>query len=168
MTPLFARSCAILLLVVGTVGCDAVTKRIAMESLAGSPAQSFLGDTIRLTYAENAGGFLSFGSSLPDWARTHVFTVSVGFLLLMLAVLAWRNGWQRWRTAAFALFIAGGASNWVDRLGDGRVVDFLNIGIGGLRTGIFNVADVAIMLGAALFLFAEYRASVERRKEQRP
>jgi signal peptidase II len=44
-------------------------------------------------------------------------------------------------------------------LGDGRVIDFLNVGIGGLRTGIFNVADVAIMVGVALFLFAESRAS---------
>ena len=37
-------------------------------------------------------------------------------------------------------------------------MDFLNIGIGWLRTGIFNFADVAIMLGAALFLISELPA----------
>jgi signal peptidase II len=39
----------------------------------------------------------------------------------------------------------------------GSVVDFLNVGIGSLRTGIFNVADMAIMLGVALLLLAELR-----------
>ena len=53
------------------------------------------------------------------------------------------------------LFIAGGASNWIDRVLRGSVVDFLNMGIGPLRTGVFNLADVAIMLGAALFVFGE-------------
>ena len=53
------------------------------------------------------------------------------------------------------LFLAGGASNWVDRLVHGRVVDFLNLGIGPLRTGVFNVADVAIMAGLGLLLWAQ-------------
>jgi signal peptidase II len=149
----------VLLLVACTVGCDAVTKRLAAENLAGFPAQSFLGDTVRLTYAENTGGFLNLGATLPPWARTTVFTVAVGAFLLVMVAAAWRSGWRRWHTVALSLLLAGGFSNWVDRLGDGRVIDFLNLGIGGLRTGIFNVADVAIMIGVALFLFAESRAS---------
>ena len=50
------------------------------------------------------------------------------------------------------LLFAGGFSNLVDRVVHGRVVDFLNVGIGPVRTGIFNVADMAIMLGVALLL----------------
>ena len=57
MTTLVTRWCVVLLLVASTVGCDVVTKRLAAENLAGFPAQSFLGDTVRLSYAENAGGF---------------------------------------------------------------------------------------------------------------
>jgi signal peptidase II len=54
----------------------------------------------------------------------------------------------------WSLVIGGGASNLIDRLvRDGRVVDFLRIGIGELRTGVFNVADAAIVLGLAC-LFA--------------
>ncbi len=53
------------------------------------------------------------------------------------------------------MFFAGGVSNWIDRLLGGSVVDFLNVGIGWMRTGVFNVADVAIMLGIALFMLAE-------------
>jgi signal peptidase II len=159
MNALFTRCCVVLLLVAGTVGCDGITKHLAAERLAGLPVKSFFADTVRLSYAENAGGFLSLGDTLPVWARTTLFTVATGAFLLLLVVVAWRSGWQEWRTAALSLFVAGGFSNWVDRLSDGTVVDFLNVGIGGLRTGVFNVADVAIMVGVALFLYAEFRAS---------
>jgi signal peptidase II len=152
MNALFTRCCVVLLLVAGTVGCDGITKHLAAERLAGLPVKSFFADTVRLSYAENAGGFLSLGDTL-------LFTVATGAFLLLLVVVAWRSGWQEWRTAALSLFVAGGFSNWVDRLSDGTVVDFLNVGIGGLRTGVFNVADVAIMVGVALFLYAEFRAS---------
>jgi signal peptidase II len=155
----FIRCCVVLFLVAGTVGCDGVTKHLAAEKLAGLPVQSFFADTIRLSYVENTGGFLSLGETLPEWTRTTLFTVATGAFLLLLVVVAWRSGWQQWRTVALSLFVAGGFSNWADRLGDGRVVDFLNVGIGGVRTGIFNVADVAIMVGITLFLFAESRAS---------
>ena len=151
------KSLALLLLVVMTIGCDRVTKQLATENLAGEPTRSFLADTFRLTYAENTGGFLSLGAGLPSALRNAVFTVVTGALLLVLAGFAWRQRGSVWHAAAFALFIAGGASNWFDRVSDGRVVDFMNLGIGWLRTGIFNVADVAIMLGLAVFVLAELR-----------
>jgi signal peptidase II len=48
----------------------------------------------------------------------------------------------------------GSASNLIDRILHGSVIDFLNIGLGNLRTGIFNVADVAIFFGIALLMFS--------------
>ncbi len=157
------RAAVLLLLVALTIGCDRVTKHMATESLAGAPTQSFLADTFRLTYAENPGGFLSLGAGMPPALRTAVFSVVTALILLALALWAWRHRSRTWHTAAVALFIAGGASNWFDRLSDGRVVDFMNVGVGWLRTGIFNVADVAIMAGAALFVLAELRSKAERR-----
>ena len=160
-TPSATRTTAtrlgLLALAVVTVGCDRVTKHIATRVLEGEPSRSYLGDTLRVTYAENTGGFLSLGSGLPDSVRTAVFTIATGLALLALAVVALRGRWSGLRLAALVLFVAGGASNWVDRALHGSVVDFLNVGLGPLRTGIFNVADMAIMLGAALFLLAELR-----------
>jgi signal peptidase II len=61
---------------------------------------------------------------------------------------------EPWRVVALALVAGGGISNLIDRLlYNGRVTDFLNVGIGSLRTGIFNVADMAIMAGALLLLW---------------
>ena len=158
----FGRPIALLLLVIGTIGCDRVTKQLATESLAGTPTQSFFADTVRLTYAENPGGFLSLGAAMSPGLRTAVFSVATGAMLVVLAFVGWRQRNRAWHAAALALFIAGGASNWVDRFNHGHVVDFLNVGIGWLRTGVFNVADAAIMLGAGLDLVAELRAKSAR------
>ena len=133
-----------------TIGCDRATKHVATALLAGEPDRSYLADTVRLGYAENTGGFLSLGADWPAAARLAVFTVATGLALLTLVVIAIRGGFAGPSTAGLVLFVAGGASNWIDRVLCGRVVDFLNIGIGPIRTGIFNVADVAIMAGAGL------------------
>ena len=44
----------------------------------------------------------------------------------------------------------------MDRLIHGSVVDFLNVGIGPVRTGVFNVADVAIMLGVGTVMLTQF------------
>ena len=148
---------ALILVIVATIGCDRVTKHVATETLSGRPTQSYLSDTVRLGYTENAGGFLSIGDSLPSSARTAVFTIGTGLVLVVLAIMAFRVRLSRWHGVGLALFIAGGTSNWIDRAMNGVVVDFLNLGVGWLRTGVFNVADVAIMLGAGIFALAELR-----------
>jgi signal peptidase II len=59
---------------------------------------------------------------------------------------------------ALSFVLAGGGSNLFDRLSnDGRVVDFVILGAGGFRTGIFNLADVCIMAGASVFLVTMIR-----------
>jgi signal peptidase II len=142
--------------VLSTIGCDRVTKHAATTMLAGAPSRSYLADTVRLVYVENPGGFLSLGAGLPPVVRTGLFTAGTGLLLCMLVVLAIRRRRDRWPTLGLALFVAGGASNWIDRVARGSVVDFLNVGVGPMRTGVFNVADVAIMLGASVVVLATF------------
>lgn len=149
----------LVLAVLGTIGCDRVTKHLAVGALAGAPDRSYVGDTIRLGYVENRGGFLSVGARLSPAARTLVFTVGTGVLLVALLVAAIRHRWRGWSAIGVALFIGGGTSNWIDRAVRGSVVDFLNVGIGPVRTGIFNVADMAIVLGAALVVFVGLRST---------
>jgi hypothetical protein len=72
------------------------------------------------------------------------------------SVSSTQRRWDRLSTLGLALFVAGGASNWIDRVTRGRVVDFLNVGVGPVRTGAFNVADVAIMLGAGVIVIAAF------------
>jgi signal peptidase II len=89
-----------------------------------------------------------------------IFTVLVGIFLLALLVYLLRSNELTWfATVCLSLVCAGGLSNLIDRIAyDGRVVDFLNVGIGPLRTGIFNVADMAITFGALLMLGESLRS----------
>jgi signal peptidase II len=154
---LFSKSVVLCLLLAATAGCDRVTKHLAMTNLAGMPEQSFLADTIRLDYHENAGGFLSVGATWRPEVRAAVFQVANGVLLLGTLILASTFKWSRLAAVGLLMFLAGGTSNLVDRIAMGRVIDFLSIGIGPVRTGIFNVADVAILAGIALLLFERWR-----------
>ena len=143
----------ILLVVVGTIGCDRVTKEWATRTLRTSPPRSYAGDAIRLVYTENPGAFLGLGSTLPHGVRFWTFTVGCGVLLLgLVGWAALRRGVPLSTALSAALIVGGGAGNLVDRIQQGRVVDFLNLGAFGLRTGIFNVADVAITTGVILLV----------------
>jgi signal peptidase II len=147
------RTVALLVLVVTTIGCDRVTKHMAVASLEGRPSRSFFADIVRVEYAENTGGFLSLGASLPPVIRTAIFKVGTALILVGMLLAAIKLRWRGWPLVGISLFCAGGASNWMDRITRGSVIDFLNLGFGTLRTGIFNVADVAVMLGVCTVLF---------------
>lgn len=133
---------------------DFATKWLALRMLRPYEQLSYLGDTVRLDLVENTGGFLGLGAGWPPALRFAIFVLSCAVLLAVLISVAWgRHRPPPAEVWGLALMIGGGAANWVDRLfGDG-VIDFMNVGIGGLRTGIFNVADMALMLGAALAAF---------------
>jgi signal peptidase II len=138
-------------LLVFTVGCDRVTKHMASISLADGHSKSYLAETVRFEYAENSGAFLGLGANLPEWIRTGLFTIGTGVLLVAIAMFAWTHLAHTRAVFGLTLFAAGGLSNLFDRIRYGSVIDFMNVGVGPLRTGIFNVADLAILAGVIVF-----------------
>ncbi len=145
------RSVAVLSLVAGCVGCDRVSKGIAVSLLPEGQRVSLLGDVVRLEHVRNQGAFLGAGSGLGERARRLAFTWGVGILVVVALVAALRSSAPKAATTGAALVAAGGLGNLWDRIATGGwVIDFMNLGVGPVRTGIFNVADVAIVLGAIL------------------
>jgi signal peptidase II len=158
------KTAIILMTLFGSVGCDQVTKYAAREMLTPRETHSYLGDIFRVTLVENHGAFLGLGSNLPESVRTIIFTVVVGIALVAALIWMIRNrALSTTAIVATSLVVGGGIGNLIDRVASqGGVTDFLNLGIGALRTGIFNVADVWIMAGAALlFLAKDFRNSDE-------
>jgi signal peptidase II len=136
------------------VGCDQVSKSAARSMLHSGVTESLFADSLRLQLTQNPGSFLSLGASLPEQLRFTLFTAAVAVIVIGLVCAAlFARRLSTARFVALALAAGGGISNLIDRLlYDGRVTDFLNVGIGSLRTGIFNLADMAILAGALLFL----------------
>lgn len=153
---------------IGCVGCDQVTKVTARTFLSTGTTMSFFNDTVRLQHTENPGGFLSMGDSLPIVARTIVFTL--GSTVLVAGAIFWAVRSRRastLQTIGAALVCSGGLGNLIDRfIRHGYVTDFLNVGIGTLRTGIFNVADFALLVGAALLLLSGIGTEAHRQTTQ--
>jgi signal peptidase II len=144
------RISVVAIILFATIGCDQTTKLIAKTALKNTPPQIFLHNIFRLEYAENTGAFLSFGAALPERFRFLMFTFGVGLFLAGALYYVLKNKVSRINFIGLCLLIGGGLGNLIDRIFYGRVIDFMNFGIGDLRTGIFNVADVAVVVAIAL------------------
>lgn len=145
----FKRLLLIVPVLFSCVGCDQMTKNFARQSLATSGPISYFDNILRLQYTENPGAFLSIGAGSSENMRFWLFIILIGiFLVGMLVYLMASSNSSKPQTIALSLVVGGGISNLIDRiLNEGRVIDFMNVGIGPLRTGIFNVADIAITIG---------------------
>jgi len=142
-----------------TVGLDQWTKVLALNHLQGAPDLFYLSDILRLTFVRNTGAFLSLGSDLGPVLRPLLLNAFPAILLVALLYFIFREKQlNRWQTVALSLIVGGGLSNIVDRLLHGSVVDMLHLDLGfeilgkRMQTGIFNVADMAIMAGMFMML----------------
>ena len=141
---------------------DRVTKSWVAENIPLGTARPVVGDYVRIVHAQNTGA--AFGL-LPE--RTTLLSV-----LSVLAVLAIVYYYRQiastsWLvTATLGMQLGGAAGNLVDRVRQGYVIDFVDVGVGDVRFWAFNVADSSIVVGIALVTFALWRE--ERRAQARP
>lgn len=151
-----ANKKALLTAVVGTVVVlDVLTKMWAMNSLTfGHPVQ-VLGDFFRLTYTHNPGA--AFGINIGDHSRMFFLVLSLVALGVLGMIYRSTPAGDRLRLFAVALVGGGAIGNIIDRFRfEAGVVDFLDVGIGAHRWPIFNVADMAVSIGAVLLLVSFY------------
>ncbi len=128
---------------------DQVSKYLVRHNLDPHATVSVVGDFFRLTYVENSGIVfgIKVGGALP------LFTV-----LSIVATILILYYFYRERTnhlgirISLALVLGGAIGNLIDRIVFGRVVDFLDFGLGKYRFFVFNVADSAVTVGVILFL----------------
>lgn len=153
------RLILISLTVLPLVVVDQGSKLLAVVLLEGRGVISFYNDSLRFVLAENTGGFLSLGAALPPGVRNIIFVCATALLLLLFLFYVLFDRRQTRGTAVSAsMIIGGGTGNLIDRIvNDGAVIDFVNIGIGRVRTGIFNIADMAVLSGCLLLLLYSWR-----------
>ncbi len=150
----------ILLVSLSCIGVDQVTKLLASEHLSRNMMNSYFSDVFRIGYTENIGAFLGLGNSLSDEHRFGIFVLAVGaFLLGLFFYLVTSSKLNLNSLVALSMIFSGGASNFYDRVvNNGAVVDFLNVGFGSIRTGVFNIADMVIMAGMLMFILSQNKA----------
>ena len=145
-------------ILISCIGFDQATKSIATHTLRNSPPQILLAGTVRLEYALNPGGFLSLGHNISEPMRSWIFVACNVFTMCVITGFLFFRRLINWKLfIALSYILAGGIGNLIDRVtNNGLVTDFINVGIGPLRTGIFNVADMAVMFGGFALIFLTY------------
>jgi signal peptidase II len=142
------------------IGLDRITKQWAKANLMFKEPKVYWDNFFRFEYVENTGAALSLGDNLPQpWSFWLLSMIPLGVMLwLFVYVMREINNFTNFKLFCFAMIISGGLGNIIDRIiYDRRVTDFMNIGIGDIRTGIFNVADVWITSGV-IGLFIVYNS----------
>jgi len=136
-----------------------MTKFLATEYLPKDQMDSYFFDLLRVGYTENIGAFLGLGNGLSEQTRFWLFLVVIGvFLAGLLWYLITNSKQSLYSLLALTLVFSGGVSNLYDRvINNGAVIDFLNVGVGTIRTGIFNVADIAIMVGVFILFISQMK-----------
>jgi signal peptidase II len=145
----YQRFIIVIMILCCCVGCDRITKEMAKQTLQHAPPMSYFHDCFRLQYTENQGAFLSLGVNWSDHLWFWILVILPGIILCgTLLFILISHKIHPYHILTLSLIIGGGIGNLFDRIVHHRkVIDFMNIGIGSLRTGIFNVADVLIMIG---------------------
>lgn len=135
---------------------DQLTK-IVVEKLFQYGEELPVTSFFNLVLAYNKGAAFSFLAGASGWQRyffTAVGIIAVTFIIYLLR----KHPGQRLFCWSLALIMGGAIGNVIDRVAYGHVVDFLDFywtGIGHFPA--FNIADVAITLGAMLFILDELR-----------
>ncbi len=147
------RNLLIIALVLLNVGCDQISKDMVRKQVGERTSIHLIQDNFILTNVENTGAMLGFGQDFPAWLKVPLLQVIPVLVLLFLLISILRKAnLNKWLVIAFACVIGGGIGNLIDRIAYGSVTDFFHIKIGIFKTGIFNMADVSVTMGAIMIL----------------
>jgi signal peptidase II len=167
MNRLVRRIVVVLTVLAANIFLDRITKWFA-ELLKDRDPVSFFWNAIVLHYVENTGAFLSLGDSWPEPVKVVIFLALP--ILVCLGAIAYClfKKTDAVRTVLIVTIAAGGISNLYDRLFHSfHVTDFLNFGLGNVRTGIMNVADLSVTLGVILLVVYEYSRKTKRESKSK-
>jgi len=130
---------------------DQATKYWTIQSLELHESYEIL-SFFSFTYARNYGAAFSFLGDAGGWQKYLFTTIAIVVSAYLIYLLKKNAATQRWISCAYALILSGAVGNAMDRLMFGYVVDFLDFDLGFYRWPTFNIADIAIFIGAAMMI----------------
>ena len=154
------------MLAFGVVAVDVVTKALAVANLTPRHIpHPIIGDVVRFTLAYNPGA--AFGMHVGAASRWVFAALSLTIVVVLLRVTAQLTRQSTLAATGVPIVIGGALGNLLDRIRFREgVVDFIDIGIGDMRFWTFNVADIAVTIGAACLIVALWNQDrVEREVE---
>lgn len=123
---------------------DQVTKHLVEKTLHLGQSIPVIPDYLHITLVKNPGAI--FGVM----AHGRWFFIGVTLVALVILFFLMRDfKGYKFSRLGLTLIVSGAIGNLMDRIRFGYVVDFLDLRV----WPVFNIADVVLCLGAALFLY---------------
>ena len=145
---------------------DQVTKAWAIRRLRFGDDVSVISGFLNFAYAENRGVAFSFLDDHGDAGRWGLSAVAI-FAGILVLYYFWRVPRTHDRLlSALALLLAGILGNVTDRLRLGFVIDFIDVQFGNWHYPTFNVADMAICVGAGLMILDMFLSPKDEKKDE--
>jgi signal peptidase II len=145
---------------------DQATKAWAVRRLRFGDDIQVIPGFLNFAYAHNTGvafSMLDDHGSAGRWGLSMVALVAAALVLYFF----WRTPRSDDRIlGSLALLLAGIAGNVADRLRLGFVIDFIDVQFGGWHYPTFNVADMAICVGAGLLILDMFLSKRKEIKEK--
>ena len=151
----FTKVLISLIIILSNISCDQITKEQARENISENQIINLVNDNFILTKVENTGAALSLGENLNPNLKVLVLQLFPLLLLLSMFIYVIRESKiSKSNLIAFSFIIGGGIGNIYDRILYNSVTDFMYLEIGSFHTGIFNMADVSVVIGTSLLLIS--------------
>ena len=136
----------------GVFMVDQMTKAWATRTLRFGGDKTVIENFLNFSYAQNTGVAFSMFDNGGDGGRWGLSAIA-GVAAVLVLFYFWRIPRAHDRLlGALALLLAGIAGNLTDRLRLGFVIDFIDVQFGSWHYPTFNVADMAICMGAGLLI----------------
>ena len=142
---------------------DLLTKYIVTQNFELYESVNIL-PIFNLTYARNTGAAFSFLANHDGWQKYFFIVLAMVISAVLVYFLKKNSTSQKLQNSAYALIIGGALANMVDRAYNGFVVDFLDFYWQNWHYPTFNVADIAICIGAGLLALDAFK-NPEKKKE---
>ena len=144
---------------------DQLTKYLTVEMLDLYQSYEVL-SFFNFTYARNYGAAFNFLGDASGWQKYLFSGIAFVVSAYLLYSMKKASAEERWMNSAYALVLSGAVGNVLDRLIFGYVVDFLDFDLGFYRWPTFNVADIAIFIGAAMIIIDSLFWAEKREKQK--
>ncbi|MBU2940006.1 signal peptidase II [Lacinutrix sp. C3R15] len=153
------RSLFITFLIIFNIVIDQLSKIWTRENVTRGSKSEIIGDYFTLHNVENSGAFLGMGSDLsPTMRAIFLLIIPISVMAYVLFLIFKNKNLDTFSLIGFCCILGGGIANIYDRFIYGSVTDMFHIDLGGVfRTGIFNVADMSVMLGLGLLIIGNFK-----------
>lgn len=130
---------------------DQITKQLAEYMLELHQPIAIL-PSLNFTLAYNKGAAFSLFANADGWQTVFFTVVALIATVIIIRMLKALNSDQIQQGLGLAMILGGAIGNLIDRVLYGKVIDFIDVYYGNWHFATFNVADMAISVGAVLVI----------------